>query len=219
MTRRLTESDIQKRLDEKYQGLILLKPGSWITSKNKAIFIDTGYNEEFYAYVKDLFRRKSLGHPRRKADNISFLKKGKPAIASRLNNPTDGSWNRLYRNYSNNAKRRSFEFEITLSEFKIICSKNCNYCNIDPLARYSPYINNINGLYSEKDLRKRGSIYAYALTTIIYYNGIDRIDNNRGYLLDNCVACCEMCNRAKLTHSRQNFLDWVKKVYDFNLES
>lgn len=27
--------------------------------------------------------------------------------------------------------------------------------------------------------------------------GIDRIDNNKGYLLDNCVSCCGTCNRIK----------------------
>lgn len=37
-------------------------------------------------------------------------------------------------------------------------------------------------------------------------NGIDRVDNIRGYILDNCVACCEMCNRLKLHYDLDFFL-------------
>src|SRR5438132_12656210 len=28
-------------------------------------------------------------------------------------------------------------------------------------------------------------------------NGIDRVDSSKGYCLENCVACCGMCNRMK----------------------
>jgi len=43
-------------------------------------------------------------------------------------------------------------------------------------------------------------------------NGIDRVDNSRGYTKDNCVSCCEMCNRLKLHYELQFFLD---KMYIF----
>ena len=29
------------------------------------------------------------------------------------------------------------------------------------------------------------------------YNGIDRVDNIKGYDLDNCVTCCSLCNWMK----------------------
>lgn len=31
-------------------------------------------------------------------------------------------------------------------------------------------------------------------------NGIDRVDNSKGYSKENCVACCQVCNRIKLIY-------------------
>ena len=45
------------------------------------------------------------------------------------------------------------------------------------------------------------------------YNGIDRIDNTRGYEPDNVVSCCRRCNVAKNDMSYDEFLDWVGRVY------
>jgi len=43
-------------------------------------------------------------------------------------------------------------------------------------------------------------------------NGIDRLDNTKGYLFDNCVSCCTTCNRAKLEMTESDFLNWIIKV-------
>lgn len=40
--------------------------------------------------------------------------------------------------------------------------------------------------------------------------GIDRIDSNIGYILNNCVACCSKCNFAK---NELNYDDFVKHVF------
>jgi hypothetical protein len=45
-------------------------------------------------------------------------------------------------------------------------------------------------------------------------NGIDRIDNNKGYLKENVVACCETCNIAKGSQHPQEFID---KLYSINI--
>jgi len=50
----------------------------------------------------------------------------------------------------------------------------------------------------------------------LIYNGIDRVDNAIGYLTDNCVACCKVCNRAKLQMSKNEFFDHIKKIYERN---
>jgi hypothetical protein len=36
--------------------------------------------------------------------------------------------------------------------------------------------------------------------------GIDRIDNSLGYTIENCVPCCEDCNRMKMTKTIEQFL-------------
>lgn len=47
-------------------------------------------------------------------------------------------------------------------------------------------------------------------------NGIDRIDNNRGYAEGNVVTCCQFCNLAKGTQHPQEFIDKMKAIYKFN---
>lgn len=42
--------------------------------------------------------------------------------------------------------------------------------------------------------------------------GIDRIDNNIGYLKENCAPCCSMCNRMKGAYSTEEFIDKCKKI-------
>ncbi len=44
-------------------------------------------------------------------------------------------------------------------------------------------------------------------------NGIDRVDNNKGYLKDNIVACCFICNRMKHTLDLDEF---ISKLYYIN---
>lgn len=44
-------------------------------------------------------------------------------------------------------------------------------------------------------------------------NGIDRIDSNRDYVIDNCVSCCSQCNLAKNDYTQKEFIDKSKAVY------
>lgn len=43
-------------------------------------------------------------------------------------------------------------------------------------------------------------------------NGIDRIDNNKGYVIDNCIPSCKMCNMIKGVNHPLAFLDKVKII-------
>ena len=43
--------------------------------------------------------------------------------------------------------------------------------------------------------------------------GIDRVDNNVGYELNNVVPCCIQCNRAKRDRGVEEFKVWVEQVY------
>jgi hypothetical protein len=44
-------------------------------------------------------------------------------------------------------------------------------------------------------------------------NGVDRIDNNKGYIYENVVSCCESCNIIKGSQHPQEFID---KLYSIN---
>ncbi len=98
---------------------------------------------------------------------------------------------RLFQLYKRMAKKRNYSFELTYEQFEKITLKNCNYCNIKP----------------EYILPNRNK------TEFCTYNGVDRVDNNKGYTLDNVVPCCRICNFAKEQQSLEDFKKWIKRIY------
>jgi hypothetical protein len=45
--------------------------------------------------------------------------------------------------------------------------------------------------------------------------GIDRINNEKGYYIDNCVPCCYWCNYAKHIKDLDEFRTWTKTTYEY----
>jgi hypothetical protein len=43
-------------------------------------------------------------------------------------------------------------------------------------------------------------------------NGIDRVDNSKGYTKENCVSCCQTCNRMKLIYHPAFFITKCKII-------
>lgn len=99
----------------------------------------------------------------------------------------------LYRSYKNGAVERDLEFSLPFDYFVEITSSACQYCGIPPSMIYRPKRVRMYGEYN--------------------YNGIDRIDNSRGYIIGNCVPCCKHCNYAKHTMTLEEFKGWVFRVY------
>lgn len=103
----------------------------------------------------------------------------------------EASFNALYGSYRKSAKNRNHEFTLSKDEFREITLQDCFYCGVAPSQfRNHSYV---NGFY--------------------IHNGIDRVDNNIGYDKENCVACCEWCNRMKLNYSLSEFEEQIEKVY------
>ena len=48
------------------------------------------------------------------------------------------------------------------------------------------------------------------------YNGIDRIDSTKDYTINNCVSCCEICNKMKLDYSVEFWINHMKKIIQYN---
>ena len=48
--------------------------------------------------------------------------------------------------------------------------------------------------------------------------GIDRVDNSKGYTIDNCVPCCRCCNKMKMDLEPKFFINQIRKIYN-NLET
>lgn len=102
----------------------------------------------------------------------------------------EAAFNQLYSQYLHSAKKRNHFFNLTKEMFKEITSSACHYCGASP---------------SRISSMKRGN------GTYIY-NGIDRVDNNKGYEKDNIVACCKTCNVAKNTLNYTDFINWGKQL-------
>ena len=46
-------------------------------------------------------------------------------------------------------------------------------------------------------------------------NGIDRKDNNIGYILNNCLPCCYICNMAKSNKTYEEFITWIHNTSNY----
>ncbi len=47
--------------------------------------------------------------------------------------------------------------------------------------------------------------------------GIDRVNNEIGYLKTNSVSCCKLCNFMKKALTKEEFLTHIEKIYNFNI--
>ena len=43
-------------------------------------------------------------------------------------------------------------------------------------------------------------------------HGLDRVDNEKGYSIDNVVTCCEQCNVAKSTQTYEDFIQQANDI-------
>ncbi len=65
----------------------------------------------------------------------------------------------------------------------------------------------------EYDLLTNNVICEYC-DTFIQHAGIDRIDNSKGYTLENITSCCKYCNYMKKDYSVEDFINQCKKISD-----
>ena len=99
------------------------------------------------------------------------------------------AFNELYASMKHSAYIRSYEWRLNKSQVKKLTSSDCFYCGSSP--------------HREKTVP--GGTYLY--------NGLDRVDNEEGYTIENVVPCCWVCNRAKLDMNVEEFVLWIKQVY------
>ena len=99
------------------------------------------------------------------------------------------SMNSLVGVYRRRAKERGYCFELSADEASTLFRSNCFYCGAPPSQVVA------------------GKTYNGSFV----YNGLDRVDNDRGYTLENTVACCGPCNSSKKAVTLQQ----VVKIYEF----
>lgn len=90
------------------------------------------------------------------------------------------------------ARERNIVWNLSKEQVKELTSEKCFYCNREPsqISTGKSY----KGQY--------------------VYNGIDRVDNTKGYIIENCVPCCKWCNFSKNTMSQNDFKIMIENIYN-----
>ena len=118
----------------------------------------------------------------------------KDILVSRALPSGEAAFNIIYSSYRSNAKQRDRSFELNKAQFRKLTKGNCTYCGVTPTSIKAEG----NGSY--------------------IYNGIDRIDNAKGYTEENCCTCCANCNGMKECLSVEEFLSHTKRICDHQAE-
>lgn len=106
--------------------------------------------------------------------------------------PGVAAFNKLVRQMRNNARKRDYVWHLTDEQVAHLTKQPCYYCGTEPnqVSRSK----RLNGVY--------------------IYNGLDRLDNTRGYTIDNVVPCCFVCNQAKRSMTVGKFESWIVRAYE-----
>jgi hypothetical protein len=117
-----------------------------------------------------------------------------------------------------------------------------NLGKIDGLIEYDNFPDSISTSYINYKYRAKKKKFSFNLryidyadlvlgncylcgkkASIIHKNGIDRIDNNKEYVIEdlmnkvknNCASCCTECNYMKGVYSYDQFIEKLEEVYNF----
>jgi hypothetical protein len=136
-----------------------------------------------------------------------------PGCFNRKYDPWLSSLHALIGMKRSQAKLRKIPWSLTFAQAALFIGGNCQYCGIEPQLIYNSYVGR-NG-----KLQQRKNMPAAILTqATITYSGIDRIDSDKGYTLNNCASCCKNCNIAKNTLSSKEFLNLIERIYKYNFK-
>jgi hypothetical protein len=109
----------------------------------------------------------------------------------------ESGFNSLYGIYKRQAEKRNKSWNIPKDDFRKLTKLPCHYCGTPPSQSCGS--SRGNGKY--------------------VYNGLDRVDNNLGYELENVVPCCGYCNYMKMKIPVYEFKCWISKVYNYWIKS
>ena len=110
-------------------------------------------------------------------------------------------FNSAFRNllcrYKNTARKKGLEFTLTDEQFRTLTSSPCHWTGRSPSRKVTTKCHHDEYIY----------------------NGIDRLDSEQGYTLENCVSSCYDANSAKSTLSVEEFLQLCHEVVEHHSRS
>jgi hypothetical protein len=95
--------------------------------------------------------------------------------------------------YKYGATTRKIEWRLSDAEAIALFDGRCFYCGVHP----------------SNTARRRGTHGEFR------YNGIDRMDNDRGYESGNVCSCCGECNYLKSNKTLEEFMEWIARTVEF----
>jgi hypothetical protein len=104
---------------------------------------------------------------------------------------------KYFGSYRRGAKKRGYSFELTEGQCSELFIQDCFYCGASPSTVVRLPKNALPFLC----------------------NGIDRVDNSKGYEEGNVVACCNRCNKAKHTMTAADFVALCSRVASRHAEA
>jgi hypothetical protein len=94
--------------------------------------------------------------------------------------------------YTYRAAKKGLPYELSEGYFISLTKLSCIYCGTEPKE------------YKTQDTSTNGAFIG---------NGIDRLDNTKGYILGNVVPCCSCCNMAKGKRTFEDFVKWGERCF------
>ena len=115
-------------------------------------------------------------------------------IAARNRKYAHPAQTEVYLGYKRDAKKRGFRWALSREFFLGLTQRNCHYCGVVPSRKRA----------------HSGEVFTY--------NGVDRVNSSKGYIKQNVVPCCSICNRAKSDSSVEVFLAWARRIVAYQQE-
>ncbi len=127
-----------------------------------------------------------------KTKSCGCLKKKNTILMGKSNRLQTGNSieNIIIDRYKYSARVANREFTLTKEECQSLLRDNCHYCSKEPCK-----------------VTKTAHVGDYSA------NGIDRVDNTKGYIQGNVVTCCKRCNAAKMDMSVEEFKQLITNIY------
>lgn len=151
--------------------------------RNARVRCDCGTEFDTYTYTL------SGGLTTRCKSCVDESRRGKPLFANRID-PRQRTINDQWNVFRKAARKKGDNF-ITKDEWLDLSQRVCVYCGVAP-----------------SNCRKAAVPYAEDF----WYNGIDRIDSSKGYVVENVQPACWVCNRMKGNMSHDDFLAHIRRI-------
>lgn len=100
--------------------------------------------------------------------------------------------NMVIHTYRKSARNNRRTFDLSRDEVQKLVLGDCRYCGAKPVP--------MQGFATTPSVKPHPS------------NGIDRVNNELGYTMTNCVSCCGMCNKLKRELSENDFFAHIQLI-------